>query len=205
MELQKIWINNQPKEHTFIIFHENILYRRKVTKEEFYRVEKELNRGIISDKFFGLPIPYLKTVSYREDNPKIAIVFNQDSEDEIEISDNQLRKEVFDYLKKHTKYLSFSEAKPSLFSRIKKPVIALTIILAIFAYVYSIIDGMNQGYEYEIVGGRRPGIASVVLALAHLGLAKNLLIFFPFIGLALYRMVKNYQDDREIHRLVYRK
>ncbi len=108
-------------------------------------------------------------------------------------------------MKENTKYQSFSQAKPSLFSRIKKPVIALTVILAIFAYVYSIIDGMNQGYEYEVVGGKRPGIASVVLALAHLGLAKNLLIFFPFVGLTLYRMVKNYQDDKEIHQLVYRK
>lgn len=205
MELQKIWINNQPKEHTFIIFHENILYRRKVSKDDFHKVQKELNQGIISDKFFGLPIPYLKTVSFREDSPKIAIVFNQDSEDEIEISDHSLRKEVFDYLKENTNYLSFSEAKPSLFSRIKKPLIALAVILAIFAYVYSIIDGLNQGYEYEVVGGRGPGIASLVLALAHLGLAKNLLIFFPFVGLILYRMVKNYQDDMEIHRLVYRK
>ena len=203
MKLQKIWINNQPKEHTFIVFHENTLYRRSVKKDNFYQVENELKQGIISDKFFGLPIPYLRTVSFRNDSPKLAIVFNQDSEDEVEISDNSLRKEVFDYLKSHTQYQSFSQAKPSIFSRIKKPLMALFVILGIFTYVYSIIDGINQGYEYRVVG--RPGIASVVLALAHLGLVKNLLIFFPFVGLAVYRMVKNYQDDSEIHQLVYRK
>ena len=147
MKLQKIWINNQPKEHTFIVFHENTLYRRSVKKDNFYQVENELKQGIISDKFFGLPIPYLRTVSFRNDSPKLAIVFNQDSEDEVEISDNSLRKEVFDYLKSHTQYQSFSQAKPSIFSRIKKPLMALFVILGIFTYVYSIIDGINQGYE----------------------------------------------------------
>lgn len=32
MKLQKIWINNQPKEHTFIVFNQNTLYRKKVKK-----------------------------------------------------------------------------------------------------------------------------------------------------------------------------
>lgn len=132
------------------------------------------------------------------------MVFNKDSEDEIEISDTSLRKEIFDYLKSHTQFQFFSKTKPSIFSRVKKPLIALFVLLGIFTYVYSIIDGMSQGYEYRVVGSR-PGLASVVLALAHLGLVKNLLIFFPFVALAIYRIIKNYHDDSEIHQLIYRK
>jgi len=60
---------------------------------------------------------------------------------------------------------------------------------------------LNQGYEFYTEGG----IGALVLGLAHLGLVKNLLIFLPLMGIAIYRMVKNYQDDSEIYQLVYRK
>jgi len=109
MKIQKIWLNNQPKEHTFILFHNNILYSRKVSKDDFHQVQKELNLGNISERFFGLPISYLRSVEYREDSPKLSIVFNQDSTEEIEISDNTLRKQIFDFLKTETNYQSFAK------------------------------------------------------------------------------------------------
>ena len=198
MKFQKIWINNQPKEHTFILFHDNILYSQKVNKDNFYKTEKELQQGIISNKFFSLPIPYINAIEFREDFPKLQIYFNQESEAEIDISNPKLRKEIFDYLKEHTAVKSFKQAKPSIFKRIKKPLIGLLLIFGMLSFVYSMQD-------YVVVGKPGRGLISVVLALANLGLLVNLLIFSPFIALLSYRLVKNYQNDSEIHRLVYRK
>jgi len=89
--------------------------------------------------------------------------------------------------------------KPSIWSRIKKPFIALAFLSAFFAYTYSIIDGINQGYQYEIVGA--PGFLSLALPLAELGLVKNILIFAPLAVIAIWRIVSNYNNDSDVYTL----
>ncbi len=205
MGIEKTWINRNGTGHNFVLFDNNILYRRHVKKYKIPLVEKELNQGIISDKFIGLPVAYMKQIEYRDDDKFINISYGNDSVDSIEIKNQTLRKEIFDYLKSNTPNRENYVERPSVLARIKKPLIALAVIGGIFMYVYSVIDGLNQGYEYEIVGGRRgsPGLGGVVLALAQLGLIKNLLIFMPLALIALYRIKVNLENNSEIHYIVY--
>jgi len=204
MLIEKTWINRKKGEHNFILFNNDTLYRRLIKDQEFNRIENEINNGIIDDKFIGLPISYIKTIEFREDDDALNIEYGKDSEDEIKVSDPILRKDIFDYIKANTSFVKFKQQQPSIIRRIKKPLIALVILLGIFLYIYSIIDGMNQGYEYELVGSGGPGIAGIVLMMAGLGLLKNVLIFGSLASIAMYRIYKNYQDDSEIFTLVYK-
>jgi len=147
----------------------------------------------------------MKQIQYRDNDKFINISYGSDSVDSIEIKDQNLRKEIFEYLKSNTGAKKTYIENPSIISRIKKPLIALGVVVGIFIYVYSIIDGLNQGYEYEIVGGRRggAGLGGIVLALAQLGLIKNLLIFTPLALIALYRMKRNLDNNSEIHFIQY--
>jgi hypothetical protein len=82
--------------------------------------------------------------------------------------------------------------------------IALFAVAGIFTYVYFITDGLNQGNEYEIVGGRGGvGLGGIVLGLAELGLTKNLFIFTPLALLALYKINMNLNNNSEIHYIEY--
>ena len=205
MSIEKVWINKDDSGHNFILFNDNILYRRSVKKDHYFEVAQEVNQGKISDKFMGLPVSYMKHVEYRDDDKYLNISYNQESVDSFEIINNETRKEVFDFLKTQTDNKASGVEKPSVLSRIKKPLIALAVIGGIFAYVYSVISGMNQGYEYEVVGGRRggPGLGGIVLGLAHLGLMKNALLFGPLALIAIYRMKKNLDNNSEIHYIEY--
>ncbi len=204
MLLEKFWVNRKDKEHNFIVFNENIIYRLKASKVNFSNIERELNQGIINDKFIGLPKSYLRSVQFRDDDNGLRFYYGEDSEDEIIVSKSALRKEIFDFLDTATNPHDSVVRKPSLLGRIKKPLIAIIVLSAIFIYVYSIIQGINQGYEYEIVGGgANPGIAGIVLMLAGLGLTKNIMIFLPLYALAGYSIFKKYKDNSEIYELIY--
>ncbi len=205
MSIEKIWINRKETGHNFILFHNNILYRRKVNKDSISQVENELKHEKISDKFIGLPISYVKKIEYRDDDKFINISYGSDSVDSIEMNDQPLRKEVFEYLKTNTNLKKSYIKKPGVLYRIKKPLIALLVVGGIFTYVYSIMNGLNQGYEYEIVGGRRggAGLGGIILGLAHFGLMINILIFTPLALIAMYRIKKNLENDSEIHYIEY--
>ncbi|MEM9919377.1 MAG: hypothetical protein AAF990_14840 [Bacteroidota bacterium] len=205
MSIEKYWINRKPKEHNFILYQDAVLYRLKATKVNFSRIEDQVEHGHRSDQFIGLPISYLYSVEYREDDPNLRFTYNKDSTDEILISDAVIRKEIYDYLQEHTDTLKSEVKRPSVLRRIKKPLIALFVVMGIFAYVYSIIDGMSQGYEYEVRGRRGgAGLGGIILVLAELGLTTNLLIFTPLMFAALFGIQRNYKNDSEIHRLTYK-
>lgn len=205
MSIEKVWYSPVQKGHNFILFNEQIFYKRKVKLENVGRVKQELSQGKIDDQFFGLPIGYLRRVEYRDDDPELKISYGQDSEDTFDIPNQALRKEVFDYVKNNTTVEQTIVKKPSVLSRIKKPLIALFVVLGLFAFIYSWILDLNAGYVYELVPGRRgPGLVGISLALAQLGLVKNILIFSPLALIALYRIKINLDNDSEIHSLIYR-
>ncbi len=206
LEIQKKWLNKVEKEHNFVLFHEEKLYRLQIKKENWFTVQKELEQGQINEKFIGLPISYIHHIEFREKDSELRCFYGQDSEDTLRISDEKLRKEIFDFIKSNTEFLRYDVEEPSILSRIKKPLIALGVVSGIFLYVYSVIDGMNQGYEYEIVGGGRrgPGLGGIVLGLAQLGLVKNILLFGSLAGLAIFSISRKVKNNSLIHRLVFR-
>jgi len=203
MNLEKIWYNEVNRDHNFLVFNDNKIYRLKTKPENRYHIKRELDKGTINNKFLALPLSYIKKIEYREDDIHLRLFYGKDSEDEIIISNPKLREEIFLYLKAKTNHVKFEIQTSSLLKRIMKPLIALCVVLGIFIYVMSVIDGINSGYEYEL-RGNRPGIGSIVLILANLGAGANILIFslFSFIaGLSIYRNIK---DSSEIHRISYK-
>jgi hypothetical protein len=98
MNIFKHWVNKPNKEHNFIVLKDNILYRLKSSKESFSKTEQEVKKGIVNDKFIGLPISYLHRVEFSEDENNLKLYYNEDSVDEIFISDSSLRKEIFTFL-----------------------------------------------------------------------------------------------------------
>lgn len=201
MPIEKKWINRKEKEHSFILFNDNTIYRVQVNEDQFSNVNREISQGKISDKFIGLPIHYIKTIEFKEDDINLKIKHGKESEDEIRISDHILRKEIFDYVKNHSNIKRYAKQKPSLLKRIKKPLTALGVVVGTFTFVYSYIDKMNRGYVYELEGNE--GLGGIILALAQFGLINNLLIFCPLALIACYRIWTNYKDDAEIHYLYY--
>lgn len=198
----KYWKNEKANDDNFIVYDGASLFRRRASKGMFSKIIRDLDRGEISEKFIEVPISHISRIEYRENDPKIKIYYAKDSEERLKISNPALREEIFDYLKSNTEVKEANREKSSLFARIRNPLLLFLLLLAAFIYVYSFIDGLNKGYEYEFRG--RPGIGAIMFALAHLGLATNLMIFIPLGGILLFRMYKKAQNNSEIHTLIYR-
>lgn len=202
-KIEKLWYNELKGDHNFVLFNDDKLYRLKAKPDSHYRIKRELEKGSIDKQFIALPLSYIKRIEYREEDVNLRIFYAKNSEDEIKISSAKLRKDIFFYLKERTQHLKAEVYQPGLLKRIKRPLIALGVILGIFIYVMSVINGMNSGYTYELNGGR-PGIASLVLALAGLGAQVNILIFGLLTFIAGFRIFFNMKDNSEIHRIVYK-
>jgi hypothetical protein len=200
----KIWTNKKSNEDNFIVYDGKSLHRARVKKEAFDKITRALNKGEIDKKFISVPMSYIKHMEYREDDPKIRIYYGQDSEEELKVSDQALREDIFNYLKVNTDVKETKQEKPPVLSRIKKPLIALFVLIGIFIYVSIIIDGLNSGYEYELRGSGKSGLGALVLGLAQFGMMKNLMLFVPLGSIALYMIYKRSKNNSEIHYLVYK-
>lgn len=203
MSLKKVWYNKVHRDHNFVVFDDDKIYRLKAKAEDQYRIKEELERGIISDKFLALPMSYIKKIEYQKNDKNLHLYFGKNSVDDITITNAALREEIFLYLKEKSTYANFEIHSPGTLQRIKKPLIALAVVLGIFIYVMSVINGMNAGYEYELSGGR-PGIASIVLILAGLGAELNITVFTLLMCLAAFRIFWNLKEISEIHRISYK-
>lgn len=203
MNGKKVWKNEVEKEHNYIIFKDDTLYTLKTKPKNYLDIKAELEQGIINEKFFSLPVSYLTSAEFRIDDTCIRLYHGKDTEDEIVISNNTLREEVFEYLKLNTEYIDFKKHKPSIITRIKRPLIALCLVLGIFIYVLAIMHSLNEGAEFEL-RGNRPGLGTIVLGLANLGLTTNLAIFIPLFSIAGFKFYKNLKNKSEIHQIIYR-
>lgn len=192
-KLEKIWINRANKEHNFIVFNDNILYRLKANKDNFNAIEHELNAGIINDKFIGLPLAYISRIEFVDNDKNLKAHYIRDAVDEIEISDAVLRKEIFDFFKDSMPAENYTIVDPPNFEKIKQPVMGLVVVLVLFAIMAYIFN------DWNIINGAEDEIGSRILAIGI-----SLLICIPFALFAIYRINKDYENSREIHRLFYK-
>jgi len=203
MSLEKIWFNDVDRDHNFVVFNDNKIYRLKAKPDKLYSIKRELEAGIINEQFFALPLNYIKKVEYRQSDINLRLFYGKKTEDEIRISNTRIREEIFQYLKAKTSYKKSETIQPNILLRIKKPFIALCVVIALFLFVMSIIERAKTGDPY-IPQGSRNFIGAIGVYLANLGAQTNIIIFSVLSLIAGFRIFRNIKDNSEIHRLVYK-
>jgi hypothetical protein len=200
----KYWINRAPKEHTFIVYADKKIYRLHAKPEEIIDVRQQLDNGRVSDKFMGVPESYLRYIEFQETERALGLHYGKETEDKILVSDPQLRREIFNYLREHTSEHTYEAKRKSLLTRIKKPSIALLVLLTIGGGVaYFLLEAMRG--NYYTVEGNNPGVMGLFIGLAEFGIAFNALIFLPLIGLCLYLMMRASGKKGVVERILYKR
>lgn len=200
----KYWINRIPKEHSFVVHANQKIYRLKAKPEEIIDLRQELENGRINDKFLGVPENYLRYIEFQENSPSLTLHYGKDTEDEILITDSRLRREIFDYLRENTSKNSYEAKKLSLFSRIKKPLIGLIILLLISGGIAYFLWEAQQGRFYTVEGSR-PGLIGLIVGMSDLGIMTNSLIFLPLMSWCLYLIVRAAKQQVLVERILYRR
>ncbi|MFT5997850.1 MAG: hypothetical protein ACI81P_000295 [Neolewinella sp.] len=200
----KYWINRTPKEHTFIVYAGHKIYRLLGKPEDIIDIRQQLDNGRINNDFMGVPENYLRYVEFQESEPALSLHYGKDTEDKIIVSDSKLRRKIFEYLREHASEHTYENKRRSLFERIKKPGIALLILLALGSGVFYFLWEGQQGRFYT-VEGNNPGLIGLFIGLADLGVAVNSLIFLPLIGWCFYLLVQASGREVVVERILYKR
>lgn len=133
------------------------------------------NRGSADNKEFKIPTAYIRDVIIYEDTGKLLLLFNKDSSTEVLVESDRVKREIIDYLKQRPKLKNYSFQEESLFTRIKKPLIAGIIMTALFALSYFTALELERGAEVESL--------VIILGIAALGSDKLLFIYLPILAI----------------------
>ena len=203
MKIEKYWIDKKSNGDNIVLINNEKIFKKKFKSYDLQKVELEIKKGIINSNFLSIPYHYISSIELQETSNKLVIKRGKkDANDEITITNSDIRTEIFEYLKVNSPVKDYKEETPSVLKSIKKPLIALCVVLVIFSYVYYFIWSMNQGYVFELKRGR-PGLGAIALMLAELGLLKNILIFSSLSFVAFNKIRINLKNRSLVKTIVY--
>jgi hypothetical protein len=200
----KIWEGNEKGDDRIIAFLDNTICKGNPVPDETQGAIYDLKSGNIPAKnFTGVPFSYLKKIEMQEGKNYISLLFGKDSSEELMISDDQKRKEIFDFFKTNIPNTKFEVDSYSKIRAGKKPLIAMTVVALLFLWTLYIIHGMENGNQYDVPGGHYNSLAGIVLILASLGLPKAILLFSCLMGIAVFSFIQKTKSPKVVSRITW--
>lgn len=173
----KIWTSTQKGNDNIIAYYNNTLYKANPGPLKLDAFVQDLQYNKETAKgFFTIPLHYISSIALQEGKPYIEVRFRADIE-ELNITDETTRNEVFDYLSKHMPGATLQKVEKSKWQAGKKPLIAALVIIAMGTWAIYIANETENGATYDVVGQKYHSLAGIVLFLASLGVKKLCLIF----------------------------
>jgi len=202
----KYWINTKGNDK-LIVIDRQVIYNHNPNKSKLLEFEYELKKGIIPQRLTGIPIDYIERIIANDSSNTIKIYHAEDNEMELDARENKL--EIINYLKENDgRRPIYSEYPEKWYLAIKKPLIALLVIIGLTYYLYDIAYFMELGYEYEVEASRGRGVAigGLFLAVAEfLGTLGVIALGTILASIPLWFAWRNYRLKRVIYELDFSK
>lgn len=194
-----IWRNKTKGDDKVIAYFNTTIYKGSPTDDQVDAVIQELkSQKSASNDMIGIPQSYLKEVNLEEGKNYIEILFGKDSTEHLKITDDNKRKEIFEYLKAN---IPNSRNYIDTYSKVragKKPLIAMAVIAGLFLYSFLIAQEIEAGTQYEAAGG----IGGIVLGVALLGVKYVILIFGLLFTIAIFSFVQKTKKPKVVNKIV---
>ncbi|MBA4155800.1 hypothetical protein, partial [Flavobacterium sp.] len=139
----------------------------------------------------------IKKIENQKGKTYIKIFFGNNSEEELNIENENVKNEIFEFLKSENPKLKYTAEIPSVISYAKAQLFALLSLTIIFIWSLYLAFQIESGVEYEIVGGGNPGITGIVLVLANLGSLKIIIGYTILLGLTILALSKRLKSRSE--------
>ncbi|WP_162897299.1 hypothetical protein [Aquimarina sp. BL5] len=169
---------------------DKIIYKGNPKESDLNRINSETTDVTILKDMFSIPYVYIKKIENQNGKRYIKIFFAKDSEEELYIDDETIKNEVFEFIKTDHVDFTYSSELPSFVKYTKAQLFALVSITGIFIWSLYLAIQIESGIEYELVGGRRPGIAGVILVIANLGTFKIIIGYLILLAIAIFALIK---------------
>ena len=196
----KYWINKEKGSDNLIIISDTVIYCSNYSDSKLREFEIELMSGVIPKSLTGTPFGYIKTIESGSNSNKIKIYYGKKNDLKMAVKNEEVRKEIFDYLKQDGLNQPLYEKKHlSRFEASLKPLLVLMIVAGIIYFIASIATDMEAGVEYEA-----RGLGNLIIGVAQVLGTKGVIAAgaIPLLIL-IYKVVKSIQRPPVIERLHY--
>lgn len=199
----KIWTLTQKGDDKIIAFDNQVIYRGSSKIADVDKIIFELTTlKTIPKGLTGIPISYIKEINQEFGKNQIELFFAEDSTEDLKISEEALRSEIFNYFKSNIPGSEYVLLKKTPIQAGKKPLIAFVVALVIFLWVFYIAKGMESGNEYDVPGQHYDSIAGIVLIIASIGVKNVILVFGSLILISVYSFIKKARNPPIIHKIL---
>lgn len=195
--MSAIWKLKESKSNKLIVIRERVIYKGNPKTEDFNRVNSQTTDLSFLKDLFSIPYSYIKQIENQKGKKYIKLFFGNDSEEELYIDDENVKNEIFEFIKSENQNLKYSIELPSPLKYAKTQFFALLILTGIFIWSLYLSIQIEKGVEYELVGNGNPGIAGIVLIIANLGSLKIILSYIVLTAIAIFALIKKLKSRSE--------
>ncbi len=199
--MNKIWKPTEPKSDKIILIREKIIYKGNPSFEVLQSInEQSFNIKEIKN-LFGIPYSYIKKIENQKDKKFIKIYLGNDSEEQLNIVDERLKDEVFDFLKEELSHFQYKVNTPNLFSYTKPQFFGILLLTIVYIITIYFAVQLSNGYSYELQSSRVGGIIGILILLAENGYLKLTIWYSILLGLAIFTLMKKIKSRSEVQIL----
>ncbi|MRX67382.1 hypothetical protein SAMN06265349_1011067 [Flavobacterium resistens] len=200
--MHKIWkLKNLKSNDKVIVIKDNIIYKGNLQENELNRINSETHDFTFLKDLFSIPYAYIKQIENQDEKNYIKIFFGRDSEEIIYIDNENIKNEVFEFIKLNNPHFKYSAETPDSISYAKAQFFALLSISVIFIWSLYLALQIESGVRYELVGGGNPGITGIVLAIANLGSIKIITGYIILLSIGIFALLRRLKSRSEIRLL----
>ena len=195
--MNKIWKFKESKSNKLILIRDKTIFKGNPNENDLNRLNSETTELTFLKDLFSIPYSYIKKIENQKGKTYIKIFFGNNSEEELNIENENVKNEIFEFLKSENPKLKYTAEIPSVISYAKAQLFALLSLTIIFIWSLYLAFQIESGVEYEIVGGGNPGIKGIVLVLANLGSLKIIIGYTILLGLTIFALSKRLKSRSE--------
>ena len=200
--MHKIWKIKESKSNKMILIKDKIIYKGNPKENDLNRVNSETIDFTFLKDLFSIPYSYIKKIENQSGKNRIKIFFGNDSEEEIYVDNENIKNDIFQFLKTDNHNLKYNAEIPSVISYAKAQIFALLSTSAIFIWSLYLAFQIESGVEYELVGGGRPGITGIILVIANLGVFNIIMGYIIILAITIFALTKRLKSRSETEFLI---
>lgn len=200
----EVWTNSLKGNDKLVGFGNGVIYKANPkTYEEVEALAANMRKGVFdTTKVWEISTRRCREIRMQDGKSFIEIYWGKDGEEELRITDEYLKHKIFEVIKAGASHLNYTVEKWSIFKAGRKPLIAMAVIVALFAWTLFYAIEAQSGMVYYLEDGRYDSITGIVLGIASLGLTNVIAIFSFLIGLAVFAFIRKTRKIPMMYRLL---
>ena len=193
----KLWKINDSNYNKLIAIKDQCIYIGNPKKDELNKLNDQSINVRTLEEYFSIPYSYIKNIETQKESHYIKIFYGNNSEEELVITNEKTRVEIFRFLRRDCQKLKYSVELPSILKYGKTQMFALLVITCVFLSSLYLANEIEKGTEFSLSGG----IIGLVITIASLGVLKITVIFTILLVIALFALKQKLNSRSEVEIL----